>query len=101
MRIEFLDPARKELAEAIAYYNQQSEGLGFRFAVEVRRTLSRVVQYPQAWPLIAERTRRCRTSGFPYGILYQIREDMILIVAVMHLRRHPDSWKARLRREQR
>jgi hypothetical protein len=29
MRIEFLDPAQKELAEAIAYYNEQSEGLGY------------------------------------------------------------------------
>jgi len=46
MRIEFLDPAKKEFAEAIAYYNQESEGLGYRFAAEVRRTLSRIRQYP-------------------------------------------------------
>lgn len=46
MRIEFLDPAKKEFTEAIAYYNQESEGLGYRFAVEVGRTLSRIVQYP-------------------------------------------------------
>ena len=99
MRIEFLDPARKELAEAIAYYNRESEGLGYRFAAEMRGTLSRIVQYPQAWPLISERARRCRTKGFPYGVIYQVREDVILIVAVMHLRRHPDSWKSRLRSE--
>ncbi|MCX5646737.1 MAG: type II toxin-antitoxin system RelE/ParE family toxin [Phycisphaerae bacterium] len=99
MRVGFLDPARKELAGAIAYYNQESEGLGYRFAVEVRRALSRILQYPHAWPLISVRTRRCRTSGFPYGVLYQIREDVLLIVAVMHLHRHPDCWKSRLRSE--
>ena len=43
MRIEFLDPAKKELTDAIAWYNQESEGLGYRFAVEVRRTLSRIL----------------------------------------------------------
>ena len=96
MRVEFLDPAKRELREAVAYYNEQSEGLGYRFAAEVRRTVSRIVQHPQAWTPISERTRRCRTSGFPYGIIYQAREDMILIVAVMHLHRHPDSWRARL-----
>ena len=96
MKVEFLEPAKKELAEAIAWYNRESEGLGYRFAVEVRRTLSRILQHPQAWPMISRRTRRCRTSGFPYGVIYQIRDDTILIVAVMHLHRHPDSWKSRL-----
>ncbi len=96
MRIEFLDPAKRELTEAIAYYNEQSEGLGYRFAAEVKRTLSRIVQYPQAWTPISERTRRCRTSGFPYALIYQVREEVILIVAVMHLHRHPDSWRAGL-----
>jgi plasmid stabilization system protein ParE len=96
MRIEFLNPAKRELAEAIAYYNQESEGLGYRFAGEMRRTLSRMQQHPDAWPPVSERTRRCRVSGFPYGVVYQVREDMILIVAVMHLHRHPDSWKSRL-----
>ncbi|MCX5644735.1 MAG: type II toxin-antitoxin system RelE/ParE family toxin [Phycisphaerae bacterium] len=96
MRVEFLDPATKELVEAIAYYNEQSEGLGYRFAAEVRRTLSRIVQYPHAWPPISKRTRRCRTIGFPYGIVYQASEDVILVAAVMHLHRHPNSWKLRL-----
>ena len=96
MRIEFLDPAKKEFAEAIAWYNQESEGLGYRFAAEVRRTLSRILQHPHAWPPISKRTRRCRTSGFPYGVIYQIRDDVILVVSIMHLHRHPDSWKSRL-----
>jgi plasmid stabilization system protein ParE len=96
MRIEFLNPAKEELAEAIAYYNEQSEGLGYRFAAEVRRTLARIVQHPLAWPSISKRTRRCRTIGFPYGVIYQASKGGILVVAVMHLHRHPDSWKSRL-----
>jgi len=96
MRIEFLDPAKKELVEAITYYNGESEGLGFRFAAEVKKTLSRILQHPQAWPPISRRARRCRTSGFPYGVIYEVRQDIILVVAIMHLHRHPDSWKSRL-----
>jgi hypothetical protein len=69
MRVEFLDPARAELAEAITYYNNESEGLGYRFGAEVRRTISRITRYSHAWPALSARTRRCRTIGFPYGII--------------------------------
>ena len=33
---------------------------------------------------------------FPYGLIYHVRDEMLLIVAVMHLHRHPDVWRDRL-----
>jgi hypothetical protein len=59
MKIEFLLPATAELTDAISYYNLQSEGLGYEFAAEVKRTLERIVQYPDAWVKLSKRTR-CR-----------------------------------------
>jgi plasmid stabilization system protein ParE len=101
MKVRFLDPAEDEFREAIAYYNDQSEGLGFEFAAEVARTIERILQFPEAWTPLSKRTRRCRTNRFPYGIIYQVREDLILIVSVMNLYRDPDSWKSRLPPSQR
>jgi hypothetical protein len=97
MKIEFLPPASTELMDAISYYNMQSEGLGYEFAGEVKRTLERIVQYPGAWFKLSRRTHRCRTNRFPYGVIYQIRKETLLIVAIMHLSREPESWKSRLR----
>jgi len=37
MQINFLSVAEQEFIEAIAYYNNQSEGLGYEFAVEVKK----------------------------------------------------------------
>jgi plasmid stabilization system protein ParE len=96
MKIEFLEPAKTEFAEAVLYYNDQSEGLGYEFAAEVKRTIERIVQYPEAWTELSKLTRRCRTSRFPYGLIYQIHENSILIVAVMHLSKNPVTWKKRL-----
>lgn len=96
MKVEFLAEAKGELIDTIKYYNGESEGLGFEFAAEVSRTVLRIFEYPTAWTSISKRTRRCRTNRFPYGIIYQSREDMILVVAVMHLHRHPYSWRKRL-----
>ena len=100
MRIDFLDSAVAEFTETIAYYNFQSEGLGYAFATEVKRAMERILQYPEAWPALSKRTRRCRTNRFPYALIYQIRSDSILIVTVQNLRKHPDSWKSRLRPDQ-
>jgi hypothetical protein len=96
VKIIFLHPAKTELKAAISYYNEQSEGLGYEFAAEINRTLERVVQYPDAWPILSKRTRRCRTNKFPYGLIYQVRAESLLIVAVMHLSRNPETWKSRL-----
>ncbi len=96
MNVVFLDTAKTEFNKAISYYNDQSEGLGFEFVAELKRTIGRITEYPEAWAPLSKRTRRCRTNRFPYGIVYQIRNNTILIVAVMHLHKHPNSWKLRL-----
>lgn len=95
--VDFLATAEAELIEAIAWYNEQREGLGFEFAAEAFRTIERIVRYPRAWGALSERTRRCPTNRFPYSIIYQIRADhRILIVSIMHMKREPSSWRSRL-----
>ena len=96
MRVDFLVAAESEFLEAISYYNGESEGLGYEFAAEVNRTIDRIWEYPNAWAKLSKRTRRCRTNRFPYGVIYQIRSDTVLIVAIMHLHRDTKSWKDRL-----
>ena len=45
-KIVFLEPAIEEFEATVDYYNLQSEGLGFEFALEIKRTLERISQYP-------------------------------------------------------
>lgn len=40
--------------------------------------------------------RRCLVNRFPFGVIYSVEQGEIFILAVMHLRRHPDYWKDRL-----
>ena len=98
MHVKFLTPARAEFQEAIAFYNDQKPGLGFEFAAEVKKAVQRIIQHPEAWALISRRARRCRVNRFPFGVIYQVRQATLLIVAVMHLHREPNSWRHRLSR---
>lgn len=96
MKINFLEIAQAELDEAIEYYNYEVPGLGDTFLAEVLNALSRVVEFPEAWHPCSKRTRRCQTRRFPYGIIYQLRKQEILVVAIANLHRKPDYWKDRI-----
>jgi len=63
MKVEILSSAEAELAEAVSYYNEQSEGLGYEFAAEVKQTIAKILQFPDAWTGLSPRTRRCRTKS--------------------------------------
>lgn len=93
MNARFTSAAERELKEAIEFYEAAENGLGSRFLDEVEAAVARIITHPLAWAAMSSRTRRCRTSRFPYGLFYQIRSDEILIVSVMDLRRDPKRWE--------
>ena len=96
MRILVLSSAEEEFAEVVDYYNEQRPGLGCEFAAEVQRTFERIRHHPKAWPVFSSQSRRCLTDRFPFGVLYQVRDDCILVGAIMHLKRDPTRWQQRV-----
>ena len=86
-------PALTELKEASLRYEEKEAGLGLAFMDEVDATIDRILANPVAWHPLSPRARRCRTHRFPFGLIYYIRPDEILIVSVMDLRRDPASWR--------
>jgi plasmid stabilization system protein ParE len=96
MRIRFLAAARKEFFEAVSHYDSKEPSLGDEFADEVWDTISRIASHPSAWQQLSSRTRRCLTRRFPYAVIYRAQANSILIIAVMHQKQHPDSWRGRV-----
>src|SRR5213594_2549606 len=81
MDLRFLETAKAEFWEAVAYYEHEQEGLGGRFAREISKALDRIVENPNAWRPLSPRTRQCRTHRFPYAVVYQVGSDHLLVVA--------------------
>lgn len=95
MKIRFLLPARRELREAVRYYNAQRVRLGEEFRDEVWETIQRMKIFPEAWQPLSASIRRCQLNRFPYGLIYEPSEDEIVIIAVAHLHRAPEYWRSR------
>jgi toxin ParE1/3/4 len=85
-------PAEEEMLEAAFYYERQSRGLGRDFLRKVQNAVEEIVQHPTRWPKVRGNIRRRMIHRFPYAILYEEQPQEVLIIAVMHLRRHPTYW---------
>lgn len=95
MKYTFHPAAEKELSESADYYEESQKGLGGEFLREIYRTIQNIVTFPDAWSPLSTSTRRCLSKRFPYGIVYQVTKNEVLIIAVMNLNREPDYWKGR------
>jgi len=66
MKVVFLKYARQELDDATQFYALEFSGLGRRFREEVKNAVSRIIEYPEAWPLERGDFRKCKLHKFPY-----------------------------------
>ena len=95
MKIKFLEEAKFELDQTIEYYESEASGLGKQFLQEVLNSLNRIGSFPEAWHPLSKNTRRCQTARFPYGLIYTILDNEILIISVSNLHRKPNHWEDR------
>jgi len=95
MIVRFDVRAEAELDAAIAYYDSQSARLGNQFLHEFRRTVDRILVFPNAWPKQIHEMRQCRVKRFPYGVVYLASDDVITIIAIAHLQRDYGYWRDR------
>lgn len=97
MQIRLLEIAQIELDDSIEYYNSELDGLGYEFLAEALHAFDRIKNFPQAWHPFTDTTRRCQLRRFPYGIIYQITDTEILVIAVANLHRNPNYWMDRIK----
>jgi plasmid stabilization system protein ParE len=96
MKWDFHPEALEEYQEAALYYAERDPALALRFVEAVEDAIRRILESPERLRVLDEDVRRCLTHVFPYGVLYTIEPEFILIVAVMHCSREPDYWKRRV-----
>jgi len=67
----------------------QSPGLGDSFLDEAGNAAARIANFHHAWQKLSANTRRCRLHRFPYGLIYRVKGDFEVAVAVAHLHSEP------------
>ncbi|MGQ0736338.1 MAG: type II toxin-antitoxin system RelE/ParE family toxin [Acidobacteriota bacterium] len=95
--IQLSEPASAELTDAISWYERQRAGLGGDLFDALIKTIDLIQTHPEIGTLCTTRrpSRQLLVTGFPYSVVYRIRDDDIYVVAVAHTSRRPNYWKHR------
>mgnify|MGYP005851116005 CR=1 FL=1 len=101
MRTTLLPDAEQELQAAAQWYEQRQQGLGEQFLETAIAALVSIERHPRRFAPYAyapanHEVRRCLLGRFPYGIIYEVRSDELVILAVAHAVRRPGYWRSRL-----
>lgn len=95
-RSTFVRPeAQTDIREAALWYESRETGLGIRFVGEVRTSLRHVANNPLRFPAVGEDVRRAVLNSFPYSVYFMTEIDAVVIIAVLHQHRRPDTWQKR------
>jgi plasmid stabilization system protein ParE len=89
--------AEDDLEDAARWYAGERSGLAERFLRDVDRTFARIRERPLQFPALSGGVRRALLHTFPYAVYFRVQDEIVVIVAILHLRRDPEKWRGRSR----
>ena len=73
-----------DIQDAFEWYEAQKEGLGYEFIEELENGFQNICKNPQYYLSINSILRRLRIKRFPYLIIYEILNESVIVISVMH-----------------
>jgi len=83
--------------QAEVWYASVDDDLVKRFDDALNVAVAEIRERPTSWPRTKGNCRYRLVKGFPFRVLYYLDEEVIVVVAIAHLRRKPGYWLRRLR----
>jgi hypothetical protein len=100
VNLRILIEAEEEIEEARQYLNRQSCGLGRRFLDNLAASLAAIAADPFRFPKLETLPddspfRRVLLHVFRYAVVFEIIDNMAVVIAVAHCSREPNYWISR------
>lgn len=87
--------AEVDYTESLCWYSERDLDVAKDFDEEFDRAISQIAADPERFPTCDTRHRFFLMRRFPFQIIYRIRDDKVMIIAVAHTSREPDYWSQR------
>ena len=87
--------AKQDLREAKTWYRNISRALADDFVHRIADAIALAQERPLAFQMVHRTFRRILLHRFPYAIFYHADEARIVVVAVLHQARDPETLQSR------
>ena len=84
-----------DVREAAGWYDLRSPGLWDAFVDLVRRCVADVLADPERFALSPSGCRYIRVPRFPYVVLFDLVDNELLLLGVLHTARSMEKWRER------
>ena len=88
--------AEADIQDAYQYYEKCRKGLGQDFILCIEASLDKITKNPNHYPIVHKNIHRILIRRFPFGLFFVVKENIVVVLAVMHGSRSPRRWKARM-----
>ena len=89
MTIRLHPLAEEDLEKALNHYFEIDEALELKFLQYLELTFNKILQSPQMYPFENNFVQKVIVEKFPYIVLYESYEDIVMILAIFHTKRNP------------
>jgi hypothetical protein len=93
--------AREEADESAHWYDARRAGLGDEFLSVLGTAFNAIEADPRRFEKLATRraqrdVRRCNLERFPFTVVFECRDDEVVVLAIAHAKRRPGYWRRRM-----
>ena len=93
-KIEIRPLATIEIIEAYDWYELQREGLGIEFLMELEIFYTTQQRNPDTYSYFQKPVRHGSLDRFPYTVVYETFDEVIVIYSVFMYRQDPDKKRS-------
>ena len=96
MQIRLTRSAEEDLVRGMEFYDAQQQSLGTYFLDSLSADIDSLMLYAGIHGKPTGRFHRALSKRFPFAIYYEVKNDVITVVAILDCRQNPRAIRARL-----
>ncbi len=97
-QIAIKEEAKQDIDDGMKWYASKAENLDKKFLLAVEETLFRVKQNPFAFKTAYKKFRQTAIKRFPYVVLYETEENIVVVYSVFNTWQHPKKKFQRVKK---